>query len=249
MAKARRHLSNAPIKEAVIEFRVQLEKEFRLERFDGLLKLLDPDYVKVGPIVEIEADLSVSSDGASSGKAHSRTLGIRLNSRDNKYVAQISRTAFAFSRLAPYETWEKLLEEAKRVWTAYVTCASPQRITRIATRFINDLQLPMQPGEEFDVYLTKPPEIPAALPQMVNAFLQRVVIHNVELDIGASLTQVLQSGVMTDRVPIILDIDVFRSAEFDPSSRETWDCLACLRDFKNRIFFESITEKTVELYV
>ncbi len=46
------------------------------------------------------------------------------------------------SRLPPYEDWAKLLIETKRIWTQYVERLAPQRVTRVATRFINNLRLP-----------------------------------------------------------------------------------------------------------
>ena len=45
---------------------------------------------------------------------------------------------------------------------------------------------------------------------------------------------------------MVLDIDVFKEKAFD--GQEAWDVLDRLRDFKNQIFFDSITEKTAKLY-
>jgi uncharacterized protein (TIGR04255 family) len=46
---------------------------------------------------------------------------------------------------------------------------------------------------------------------------------------------------------VILDIDVFRAKIFADEG-EAWGVIDTLREVKNLIFFDSITEKTVNLY-
>lgn len=248
MAQARAFLANAPIREAIIDFHVRERGGFDLQELDAIRTRLEPEYVKKGPIVELQTNLSVSEKGGGVAETRSRELGIRLHSRDEKYVAQVSREGFTFSRLAPYETWEKLVAEAKRLWAVYVEFANPEVVTRVATRFINDLQLPMRPGEHFEEYLATPPQVPTALPQHVLQFLQRIVIHDVNTGLHAIVTQLLH-GAWNDRIPLILDIDVFCQLDLPPASEDAWSCLGKMREFKNRVFFESLTEKAVELYV
>jgi uncharacterized protein (TIGR04255 family) len=248
MAQIREFLRNAPIREAVIDLRVRERRDFELSDLDGIQSHLERGYVKRGPVVELLTNLSISGDGEGKAETSSRTLGIRLHSRDERYVAQFSREGFTFSRLAPYETWDKLIAEARRLWTIYAACAQPQIVTRVAARFINDLQLPMQPGEQFEGYLTAPPQVPSGLPQQVLQFLQRVVIHDVNSGLRAIVTQMLQGAAWGERIPVILDIDVFCQTEIEPASDDIWTRLAKMRVFKNSIFFESLTDKTVELY-
>lgn len=248
MAHARAFLRNAPIREAIIDLRVRENRTLDMHQLDGIRSRLEPDYLKKGPIVELRTDITVSDEGRGVSETKARELGIRLHSRDERYVAQFSREGFTFSRLAPYETWERLVEEAQRLWVIYLELTRPEGISRVATRFINDLQLPMQPGEQFEEYLATPPQVPAALPQHVMQFLQRIVIHDMNTGLRAIVTQLLQ-GAWNDRIPVILDIDVFCLREFEPSNGDAWSCLGKMREFKNRVFFESLTEKAVGLYV
>jgi uncharacterized protein (TIGR04255 family) len=60
----------------------------------------------------------------------------------------------------------------------------------------------------------------------------------------------LESSVGS-KVQLILDIDVFReskTADWKASDHSVWSELEKMRAFKNQIFFESITEKTAELF-
>ncbi len=243
-----RFLKNAPITEGLIDIRTRARSDFDIQALTALAARLEPDYSNKGQIVHQEVNVQLSADAPASTHAVSRDFGFRYHSCDDKYVAQFRLNGFTLSRLAPYETWEKLSGEARRLWTIYLECAAPETVTRVATRFINNLRLPMQHGDPFEAYLTASPQVPSPLPQSILAFLQRIVIHDPELDANANITQVWQPGTASDRVPVILDIDVYRESEFAPHAAEIWDYLQQLRALKNRAFFESLTEKAVELY-
>jgi uncharacterized protein (TIGR04255 family) len=62
------------------------------------------------------------------------------------------------------------------------------------------------------------------------------------------LTQAFEGAAGDGRYPVTLDIDAFRDREFDPTDANIWTFLEELRGLKNRVFFESITERTAELY-
>jgi uncharacterized protein (TIGR04255 family) len=107
------------------------------------------------------------------------------------------------------------------------------------------LKLPL--NTELKEYLEAPPTIPAGLNQELGSFLTRVDIHDPTIEARGFLTQALE-GVHDDYAPIVLDIDVFVTKEFDPKGDEFWQYLEQLRDFKNTVFFESITDKAAELF-
>jgi uncharacterized protein (TIGR04255 family) len=107
------------------------------------------------------------------------------------------------------------------------------------------LKLPL--NTELKEYLTAPPTIPEGLNQELSSFLTRVEIRDPTIAAHGILTQALE-GVHENYAPIVLDIDVFIARQFEPQDQEFWNSLDQLRDFKNTVFFESITEKTTELF-
>jgi uncharacterized protein (TIGR04255 family) len=251
MATPKSHLTNAPITEAVIDFRVRPKADFKVASLDAIAKELEPTYAVKGPIFELAARFGIDPKGESQSDLQSKEVGLRLHSVDDRYVLQVQQGGLSLSRMSPYESWDSLLQEARRLWQLYIGVARPDQVVRAATRFINNLRLPMQPGEDFNVYLTKPPQVPDGLPQGLVSFLHRVLMYDPKLDIHAMLTQALEpfsAGAAPDRVPVILDIDVYRIAEFAADGPEIWACLSQLRDFKNRAFFSSMTDKAIELY-
>jgi uncharacterized protein (TIGR04255 family) len=77
-----------------------------------------------------------------------------------------------------------------------------------------------------------------------------VILFHRDIDAAAFVTQALESS-LDNKVQVILDIDVFKepkTADWEASDVQTWGKLEEMRNFKNRIFFASITEKTAELF-
>jgi uncharacterized protein (TIGR04255 family) len=248
MAKIRAHLTHAPITEALIDVRVRPQRSAGLEAVRELSKNIE-GYVQQGPIVHVQTKWTVTDDQVTQENSDLKEIGVRLHSANQKYVAQLRTDGFTLSRLEPYETWEDLVSEGRALWQIYRDGLEPERITRIATRYINQLKLPMKQGERFEDYLSTPPAVPGELPQGVLSFLQRVVLLSPQNAIKANVTQLLQEGpVPLDHVPVILDIDVYKSDLLPIDMDEAWGLLEELRAFKNQVFFAQLTEKTVELF-
>lgn len=248
MARIRSYLAQAPITEALIDFQVRPQKGRDLKAVQDLATLVN-GYEQKGPIFQLQTTWAVTKEYGARDRSQSQELGVRLHSPDDKYVLQVRTNGFTLSRLAPYETWENLVAETRRLWALYLDRLEPETIVRAATRFINQLHLPMKPGQQFQEYLTKPPDVPEELPQGVLGFMQRVVIPHPRLDAGANLIQLLQEGVApAGHVTIILDIDVYSVVNLPPKTDDAWDLLGDLRVFKNEVFFASLTEKAVKLF-
>lgn len=241
-----RHLRNAPLTEALIDIRVSLPPVFDPKDFLSLSKDISDKYPKSEPRQLFTAAFGVEAGKPFTQATESKGIhGYICKSEDGKDVVQFRIDGFTFSRLNPYSEWEAVLSEAKRLWGLYSIKCSPELITRIAVRYINRLDLPL-PIKDFADYLTAPPLVPDSLPQGVSQFLTRVVIH--DADITANIVQTMKSSPKLDHIGVILDIDVFKLKETGFEESSIWPEFEELRDFKNRIFFESITEKTARLY-
>jgi uncharacterized protein (TIGR04255 family) len=247
MAK-QRHLPHAPITEALIDFRVTHREGLTFTELKSAIDSIDIGYYVKGPISVGTFGFTLAPDGQPSTTTESSQVGLRLHSHDEKYVAQFTVAGFTVSRLPPYETWENLLAEARRLWAVYVQCLSPKSVERVATRFINNLQLPLEPGASFQLYVNKFIDVPDEAPQAVEACLQRFRL--VDIDSGARVVVTialdgLKAGVPA---PVILDVDAFIAANFKPMDGTMWSLLEKLRELKNRSFFGTITEMAAELY-
>lgn len=240
-----RHLKNAPINEALIDLRVKLPEDKRkvdlLEKMHDQIKDRFPEKKQ-----QIEHRLEFHSGPPTTEKKTTDHVGYRFASEDGLWVVQATINGFTLSRLKPYETWENLRDEAKQIWRIYEDILSPEAVTRVATRFINKIEIP-GPNIDFDDYLTAAPVIPKALSQIMMGFFSRVVVPDEKSKSVGIITQNFEPGINPQVIPILLDIDVFKEKLFEIQD-PIWDTIDCLREVKNRIFFDSITEKTAGLF-
>lgn len=242
------HLNNAPITEAIIDFRVRLPGAFEILRLKEAHPQLSADYptIEEQQVTQQQFEqrlgqppkLMVRSQGV---------LGYRFRSGDSKSIVQFRRNGFTFNRLKPYPSWDQVFPEACRLWNIYSTVAGPEEISRIAVRFINRLQLPL-PNLEFSDYLTAPPPLPQGVPQSLSGFLTQVVIQDPETKLAANVVQALEPPLNEQYVSMILDIDVYQRDVSQLTLEAVLGQFAKLREMKNRIFFGSLTEKALALF-
>jgi uncharacterized protein (TIGR04255 family) len=243
-----RHLSRAPLREALID--LQFETRLSMQAIDRFVESIEGRYGKSLALWETVFGVNNVGPNPETTSSH-KAVGRRLEATNGPYVLQCREAGFTVSRLLPYGRWEELREEAKSLWSLLLGQVDAFTVSRIAVRYINEIKIPL-PVLDFGDYLTCPPKVPDALPQAINGFLTRVVIPDEAANGVAIVTQALEGpptgGVEGLSVTVILDIDVFRLNQIDARAEAIWASLDALRDLKNRMFFEHVTEKTVELY-
>jgi uncharacterized protein (TIGR04255 family) len=243
-----RHLPNAPIREALIDFRIRSEEPPSLDMLARLNELLRAAYPTQSTLQTGTWQLTIK-EGASLAETaigHS-TIGYRLTSADEKQVLQIRVDGLTFSRLAPYTQWEDVRGEAAKSWRHYVDVVKPRQVIRTAVRYINRIEIPL-PIRDLAEYVTTQPVMPQHYPQAMRGFLTRLVLEEPDDDrVRAIVTQSTDRSVES-KYPIILDIDVFDTTSYECAGDEYWDALERLRGLKNRIFFSTITDKCAELF-
>lgn len=246
---APRHLSRAPITEALLDLRAVLAGDFDVKGLEEIYDAIRDRYPKKDErrVDEFEFIVKPGEDPRALPKRKG-IHGYFFKSADDKRIVQCRRDGFTFNWLKPYETWEAFRNEARELWGIYCQSARPTSITRIALRYINRLAIPL-PLRDFSDFLTASPKVPTALPQGVTSFLSRVVIHDPSTSANAVITQAMEAVVTPEVVPIVLDIDVYREVAFPAESEDIWAIFEQLRHLKNKVFFESVTENTLELLI
>ncbi|MCI0537162.1 MAG: TIGR04255 family protein [Verrucomicrobiales bacterium] len=242
-------MNRAPITEALIDIHVEPRAGLSFAELREAFSALDFGYYFKNPISQGTFEFKLPSHGEQPHTtADAAQIGLRLHSMDEKYVVQCRLAGFTLSRLAPYEAWPTLAQETKRVWSIYRDRLGPTRVTRAATRFINNLRLPLEPGESFQNYLEKFADVPNEAPQDMASFFQRFQLVDTPGNAFVNLTVALDSTPREGPTPVILDIDAFAFRNLSPESEDLWIILDQLRQLKNRCFFGSLTERAAELY-
>jgi uncharacterized protein (TIGR04255 family) len=70
--------------------------------------------------------------------------GFRFERADARRVMQTKLDGFSYSALAPYDEWEGFRPEAKHLWKLYRDICHPIRVTRVAVRYINRIDIPLK---------------------------------------------------------------------------------------------------------
>jgi uncharacterized protein (TIGR04255 family) len=242
-------LRNPPIKEALVDIRVPL-----LENFDQAM--LAPLWPQLRDRYEhLEVRNSYKTDikpkiGEVPGVA-TRDMGFHalvLRSTDGSWIAQFRRDGITVSQLAAYGSADDLFREAMALWTLYLDLVHPDRVVRIALRYINRLTLSYEGGEPLERFLNAPVTAPEGAPQTVMEFLTRTVLQVEPAEqTFAIVTQRLEAE-STEGTPLVLDIDVIRTGEFEPTAAAMLPVVQRLRVVKNDLFFSYLTDEAIERY-
>jgi uncharacterized protein (TIGR04255 family) len=245
------HYSRAPIKEALIDFRVVLPADFSVQKLLMIHEQISNQFPTYEPIyfssltVQTEPDIpnmQVSTDR--------QQIGFRFKDRSGLNIFQATLHGFTFNRLQPYETWEKFRSDARKMWGIYKDACEPEVVTRVALRYINQINIPVDVTLDLKDYFRVVPEISPGLTQnRINTFFMQLQIRQEDLDCMLIINETLASPEAPNFFTIILDIDLFRQHVWQSGDKDIWDFLEKLRHRKNEVFKASITEKTEELII
>ena len=244
-----RHLNNAPITEAIIDFRVKLPSEFKVEAFLELKETIGDRFPEVQERKLFSNQLRIKKgEPQPPSAAYHGIQGYFFRPEADKKVAQFRIDGFTFSRLKPYTYWKEMFDEARELWERYIKIVQPEAVTRLAVRYINHINIPL-PIDDLSKYFTAAPKIPDNIQGVISGFLSKIVVYDQEMDVATNIVQALEKSTKPDRhITVVLDIDSFKTGNFNVSNGEMWDIFASLHNIKNQIFFNSITDEAARLF-
>jgi uncharacterized protein (TIGR04255 family) len=250
-SQQRRHYLHAPITEAVISIGYELPSEVRLEDLLKVHAKLESEYPARAEHFTVEFQVDATERHGKAGAP--QVVGYQLVSPDRKRIVRLTLSDLTFSQLGPYDRWEALRTETRRIWTILEAVLQPRRIIRVSVRFINriDMPDPQASGVDLDIYFHTAPKIPPELPQVMNTYFVRLELpfelplrapHGV-LILTLTAAQPPSAGV----VSAILDLDAIMQ-NIDMNTTNAWQAIEELRDVKNAAFEASITDAARELF-
>lgn len=236
-------LSKAPIVEGLIDIRVERSATTSIAALKVACDELAAEFSSRVELRHWAGQISLSpQESPSISTAVDELGGFLLRSADEKWVVQFRVDGLTVSRLQPYGSWDELKGKASALWAKYSEAAKPSKVVRIASRFINRVQLPI--GESFEKTFLTNFVIGPTLPQSIAGYLLRVVIPFEDKNAIAIVTQSL-GGNSTD---CILDLDAFSEQPQGIDESSMWSKLDGLREVKNLLFFGSFTEAALERF-
>jgi len=239
---------NAPITEALLDIRVELPDTIDITKLESFHDSIRERFPEKKQRMAIAGGFQLSPEGVPvTLPVSGGPDGYRFRSLTENKIVQARMDGFTFNKLKPYENWQVFYTEAKSLWNVYSELFAPKRITRIALRYINRIEAPL-PIKDFSEYILTNPEVAPKLPQSLAHFFMQIVMPNQEIEASAIITETMEPLTGNQRLPLILDIDVFKERIYVDDKKDIWDDFEKLRVFKNNIFFNSITDKTKELF-
>lgn len=239
---------NAPITEALLDIRVNLPPECKLDRLSTIYDVVKDAYPNRRERLAWQGGLQLRPNSPPElQEVRSGPDGYLFSSPDGTQLVQARLDGFTFNRLKPYDRWETFVAEAKKLWEIYSSVSHPTDVTRLAVRYLNRIEIPL-PLRDFKDYILTFPEIAPGVPQGLADFLMRLTIPIPEISAMAIVSVAMEPGTTGDRLPIIFDIDVFRQESFGVDGANIWEIFESLHQLKNQIFFKSITERAKKLF-
>jgi uncharacterized protein (TIGR04255 family) len=244
----KRHLTRSPLVEAVVDIQVDTLATFSEHQRAALGDIArGRGFSTPEPQYRLTGSFDFGSQAPSASLVQdSDVFRYVMRSAENDVVVQFRRNGFTLSRLHGYRSWEEHIAYAKEFWTLYASWARPERIVRIAVRYINHLDLP-DGGLVLEEYLTHPPCTPAGMPREIVRFLSSTHTIDRELDVQVHLVQATRDAFDTERPVIVLDLDVYKIVNLGADEADMWTQFGTLHELKDATFFGSITEKTAEM--
>jgi uncharacterized protein (TIGR04255 family) len=245
-----RVLSNPPIREAIIDFRVLAADDRPASALLPLVESLKPFFPDARAEENFEALITAGGPAPIPAARTRRSLnGYVLRDADNRNVCSIKRDQFAFGFVRHYEGWEALAAATSKYFGMYVDFWKPKRITRVGVRFINVLPIQTDDDVELGDYLPCAPRTPAAAPQGLMSFNDVQDLVDLESGICVRVRQMAAAPKANeDNRSFIIDTDTFKIVDLDASFDMVQDLLVDLRKVKNNVFFGMVSDLALRPY-
>ena len=236
---------NAPLLEAIIDFRVRINPEQAQEISERLLAVFGGVFTKSEPKRQFGIEWQIAGNVVPTPMPE-RTVGYRFDNEPADYCLQVTADGFTLSSLPPYPGWEHFSDQARKLWGLYVSATNADTVTRIAVRYIGQITFPQE--DPIEDYLRIYPATPSDLPGSGIA-IAVTQFQVPQPDINSHLV-INQTGVEeydNHIVSVSLDFDLFRNVEWSTNDTEQlWTFLEVLRNRKNDVFESVITDRTRE---
>lgn len=247
LSMAKRLYKRAPIIEAVIDLNLKWKEPPKSDVLGACRTKLAENFPTQNPIHTVHMGMARQpDDGNFRFTSGQKEVGLKLTSKANDRVVQITHRTFTYSHLAPYTRWELFRDEARSVWNAFLDTCTPEAVTRIAVRYINRIVVPEPVFELYD-YFHLYPRLPEDVPQDVSGYLLQLQMPQNDIGSLAVINMAMDISKAPTEIAILLDLDVFSPADEQPKSETIWSRLEQLRDRKDLLFEACITDKTRSL--
>lgn len=242
-------LKNPPIIEAVLSIElapVDFDPSKLKEIYPSIQDVFqNPKDIKAA---KLEMQNVFSPDGATR-ITDQGIVGYRFDSLDQAKALQLYQNAYYYSSLGQYKGWENFKEEAQKYWRLYTNIRFNSLPRKLRIRYTNLIKIPLLGGKvDIDEYLRLGPKEPLEKKFLLSQFVCKNTLMDESGKFVIDLILADQKTNDPNHLFVLIDIQVNHSVKEDEVLDPFGEPLEQMRDLKNKIFFDSITNKTVEMY-
>jgi uncharacterized protein (TIGR04255 family) len=245
--------SKAPIIEATISFGIVPPAGLAVGDLAAIREMILDQYPSMGKQYFYAGEVHVPNLGKPPEHDVHEHTGYNFSSGDEKQVFSAQLDSFDFSIRQPYDRWEPFRDEARQLWKLFKDVSGVEKVSRVAVRYINRIDIPDSPVARLEDYLRIYPEIPDNWPSgdTLYSFFMQLQLWQQDLDCMLIVNEAPGRPPSENTVSIRLDFDLFRERYDDPwqteDDSEIWTFLEKLHERKNEVFEASITDQTRRL--
>jgi uncharacterized protein (TIGR04255 family) len=243
-------LKNPPIIEAVLDIDCQFKAPIDINKVAiTASKSLAKAYPQRRPVFIQNHQVETTPSKKMKYSVEGSVQGFQFLSLDGKQIIQFRTEGFSFNRLAPYSNLNAYLPQIKRAWELYRKFAVPTQIRSVRLRFINRILVPLDQGKvNLDEYIRIGPRTADIDRLDLTGFLEQYVA--IDKHSGHQVNSLLTlQPENNDMIAIIFDNGV---ASFEVQEPNDWPGIRArileLREVKNHVFNNTLTEKCLNLF-
>lgn len=176
--------------------------------------------------------------------------GYQLNAGNGTDAILIGSSSFTTVRLPPYPSWEEFSRLAKSNFDTYLSVLGRPIVTRIATRFINRIDIPSSEivGKNIDDFFLFGARVPDGVVIDVSQFSTSASVREAKTGFAANISCGTQKSALIDCESFLLDVDVYSASNIPLKIEALWEKVDQLRIAKNNLFECAISDKVREFF-
>ncbi len=234
-------LKNPPIKETILAVSFSESVEFsQLEKFAQ-----NPNIATLFPRVNKGYEAEIKIEGTKSPKSEFRSEGLLLigNAGENRHL-HIRRGQMSFHAIKEYCEFEQFLEQFIVIWDEFQVTVGEKAVTSLSVRYLNEIE--RKDGEALTEVLKIYPIHPFQVERKYNSLINLRFKCRENPEVHAN---VVTATIERDQNQyVVLDIILTKKFRTAPNKSKLKEIAQELRELKNGIFFECITETTRNRY-
>lgn len=234
-----RTYENPPLIEAVCEFRFTSSQPW-----DWTIPGLVYEQIREEfPTKEQVNSVSMKIDPVEGKIVQEAQTRMRFLNEDTTSLIQVAPDYLSVHQLRPYTMWNLFKEQILKYFSIYCKAASPQDLSRVGLRYINQVVLPYR-DVELEDYFRVLPQVPNPVPQIFPSFLLQI---DIPYELPKSGLRIIFGTVQpneTSHATYALDLDMYSQHEDVPGSDKILGWLDTAHDHIEAAFDAAFTEKT-----